>query len=42
MYLHPQIIDEANPKEVELDIEGVINLKTKTIPQGMVLLERIF
>lgn len=37
-----QIIDEAKPKEDELDIEGVINLKTDTIPRGMVLLECIF
>lgn len=27
-----QIIDEAEPEEAELDIEGVINLKTNMIP----------
>lgn len=29
-----QIIDETDPQEAELDIEGVINLKTNTIPRG--------
>lgn len=37
-----QIIDETDPQEAELDIEGVINLKTNTIPRGMVQLEHIF
>lgn len=37
-----QIIDEADPSEAELDIEGVINLKTNTIPRGMVQLECVF
>lgn len=31
-----QIIDETEPKVAELDIEGVINIKTNTIPRGMV------
>lgn len=34
-----QIIDETGLEEVELDIEGVINLKMNTIPRGMVQLE---
>lgn len=37
-----QIIDEDDPEEVELDIEGVTNLKTNMIPRGMVQLEHIF
>lgn len=37
-----QIIDETEPQEVEMDLEGVINLKTNTILRGMVQLERIF
>lgn len=37
-----QIIDEIELQEAEMDLEGVINLKTKTIPRGMVQLERTF
>lgn len=37
-----QIIDEVEPEEADLDIERVMNLKSNTIPRGMVQLERIF
>lgn len=37
-----QIIDEVETEEEELDIEGTINMKTNTIPRGMVQLQRIY
>lgn len=37
-----QIIDEEEAEGAELDAEGILNLKTNTIPKGMVELERIF
>jgi len=37
-----QIIDEEEVEPTEIDLEGVLNLKTNTIPRGMVELERLF
>lgn len=36
------IIDEEDIEELEFDPEGILNLKTNTIPKGMVELETIF
>ena len=37
-----QIIDGEVDEEAEIDTEGIMSLKTNTIPKGMIELERIF
>ena len=37
-----QIIDREVDEEAEINLEGIMSLKTNTIPKGMIELERIF